>query len=227
MEKVSLESIEIEKVIGRIAIASGALGCNIQEEVIPEAVRLLEKSKFSKLLLINMNGVDVAIHKNTTAKDAIMQWQANKVDTLKHIKPQFDNVDEALIALSQIEPANLCSEKTPHYQAVTLCKKVMKVIEKCKHLTFSTQDMADFQTFLKALGCTTQDKAAKKFSPISNADLDTLISKRDNIQFPLTVFTGLIDCPQPNFNAVLNQAETTNKSFACQWLDAQEKTKGK
>ena len=129
-----------------------------------------------------------------------------------------------MLALTEIEPANLKSSATSMEDAVRMCKAVMTVILKCEDLHFDDQQRTEFQETLKALGCATFDQADAKFKPLGDATIGEIVGKKNDIQFPLSAFTNLIDCSKETFD--FGKAKMTDggekSSWVGEWLAAQD-----
>lgn len=141
--------------------------------------------------------------------------------------PLFTSVDEAIIALSEVEICDLKSSKTSKQDAIDFCKQVMKLLSRCRKLNFNEKELEEFSVTLLTLGCTKQADANKKFIDKSDllTSLEDIINRKDDITFPLYVFDNLIGTKNPEFKfsllAFFDGGIKT--SWAGDWLKAQEK----
>lgn len=138
----------------------------------------------------------------------------------------YQSVDEAILALTKIEVADLTSEKTPLKEAIRLCREVLTVVLKCENLQFTDMQIEEFQDYLKMLGCATFLAAADKFKSGREQTIAQINGKKNNIEFPLCAFTNLIDCGKDTFRygiSKLTDGRRQKCSWADVWLSAQEK----
>lgn len=159
----------------------------------------------------------------------LAQQKIEAEEKAKHDAYVYHSVDEALLALTEIEPSNLKSEKTTKKDAVRFCKEVMTVILKCEDLHFDNKQAKEFQDTLIALSCTNYAQANEKFKPSKQATIGRLLQQENDIGFPLNVFTNLMDCNSSDFNsnkAIVTEVGIKN-SWTGMWLANQERGKEK
>ena len=244
------KSISVKGVRDNAIYAIGLFGNSITEDIIPEGVKVLKDSEYEKMILQDLNGVDVIIDKSTTVEEAINQWETKRnelsrkrqaeynawLKTPEGIKYQKDqeekakkheafvyhSFEEAMTDISKIEPVDLKSNDVSMEEAVKFCEKVCTSILKCEDLRFTDEQMKQFSDALEAIGCTTYKKASMKFH--SNKETGIGIDEPNNIAFPLSAFSQLIGTDRDTFAFGLSKMTDggLENSWIGIWLKAQE-----
>ena len=70
-----MNSIRVKEVVGGVIHAYGMGGRSITKDIIPEAVDYLKTQSENTLILEELNGVNIEIGKETTAEEAVQQWE--------------------------------------------------------------------------------------------------------------------------------------------------------
>ena len=253
-----LNYITVTRREGDVVYAEPTLASRTIDVALSAAVEIFPYSRSKKMIVEDdIRGILVEITKETTAKDAVNQWKkqfdekeqkrslerkqwlaspegqaylkAEKEKQEKHNAFVYHSVDEAILALTEIKPADLKSEKTTLGEAVRLCKEVLTVVLKSEDLEFDDKQIKVFQKTLKALGCATYEDANEKFKTAGEGVIGQVRTKENNLDFPLTAFTGLIDNKSSSFRT--NLAKFTDGGegicWISGWLSAQERNTNK
>ena len=244
----------IRRIENGVVYGYGYAGYDIVEQIIPEAVKYLKENKYEKFILKDLNGVDLEIDKVLTVEQALDKYQKEKVayserkqkeyeewlaspegiaeqkrkaeEKAKHDAFVFHSTSEAILALTEIKPVDLTSDKTTEKEAMRFCKEVMTVILKCEDLHFSDEDRALLQDTLKTLGCVETKDVSQKFLTLgSQATIGTLLKSKNNIQLPLYCFDQLLSEDKDTFEFGMSKmTEGREKnSWITKWLQTQEK----
>lgn len=249
-----MSSIIIREIKDDIMYADAKIGHDIVKEIIPEAVGVFGLLGYGldKMVLRELNNISIEITKDTTIEDAVEQWV--KIDCekkypevlqtqawlktpagqkyLETLKGEpgdsifYSNVDEALLALSEITPSDLTSDKTSQEDAVRLCKEVLTVVLKSGKLSFNDTQIKQFKDSIKALGCSRYEEVNKKFkSGEDDLTVRELRKTKGNIVFPLLKFSRLLDGKDCNFSDDISEMARggIERSLIGTWLVAQEK----
>ena len=150
-----------------------------------------------------------------------------KIQTERHKMPEneivpYKSFDEALLDLTSIDPCDLTSKQTSQQEAVAFCKKVMTILLRCEKLSFKDKQIQELSETLKTLGATTYENANEKFIADKKKFGEAVLSKGD-IQFPLSVFTNIIDNNPESFRYGFSKAVEGGEehSWIGEWLKTQ------
>lgn len=95
----------------------------------------------------------------------------------------------------------------------------------------TNEQFEQFENKLKTLGCCKYKDAADKFAVSYNVsdNIDKMIKSENNIEYPLFVFSQLLDVDKKSFVGNLRRMTMTgeSKSLCGKWLETQEKAKTK
>lgn len=155
----------------------------------------------------------------------------NKKQSREAARKEFVYADfEQMIKdLGNIKTCDLTSETTSLEDALKLCKKVMTIFLKAEDLNLSFEQQKQLCQRLEGLGCCKYKNAAEKFCANfnSNASVDSILCKEQNIEYPLLAFSQLLDVDHETFVDNFKHLTKGGKgeSLCGQWLQAQEKTK--
>lgn len=155
----------------------------------------------------------------------------NKKQSREAARKEFVYADfEQMIKdLGNIKSCDLTSETTSLEDALKLCKKVMTIFLKAEDLNLSFEQQKQLCQRLEGLGCCEYKNAAEKFCANfnSSASVDSILCKEQNIEYPLLVFSQLLDVDHETFVDNFKHLTKGGKgeSLCGQWLQAQEKTK--
>lgn len=156
--------------------------------------------------------------------EGIAHTKAEEQKKKEHEEFVYHSFDEVVDALKQIKPCDLTSETTSLKDALKMCEDVMLVLIKAEDLRFSSEQQALFSKMLRGLGCCKYDEAAQKFMTLQEKlSLDDMIVAENNIQFPLSEFTNLIDVSPNTFKHVFSMSV----SWCGRWLETQQKAQSK
>lgn len=163
-------------------------------------------------------------------------WE-DKLEEHKEVRREikyYDFIDFAN-ALKQIKPCDLTSETTSLRDALKFCEDVMIVLKRATNLDFalSSEQRTQVSKMLRALGCCKHDEAAQKFIKLpEKSSLDDMCAAENNIQFPLTIFTKIMDDSPDIFrknrlndNAIFDYVYTG--SYYLDWHKTQQKAQSK
>lgn len=130
----------------------------------------------------------------------------------------YKNLDQAIADLKKIKSIDLVFGETPMKEAVDFCKDVMVVIGRTKHMltgrNLATKDIMKFSEALKSIGCVPYKRANIMYQYCSrNQDY---ITAKNNIVFPLTAFTQLIDSKPSTFS--YGMTKLNEGDFAASWV---------
>lgn len=167
------------------------------------------------------------------------RWGAmDKLEEHKEVRREikyYDFIDFAN-ALKQIKPCDLTSETTSLRDALKFCEDVMNVLRRATNLDFilSIEQRTQLSKMLRALGCCKHDEAAQKFIKLpEKSSLDDMCAAENNIQFPLTTFTKIMDDSPDIFRRTLrnnnNAFFETDYTYIYnrKWLETQQKAYSK
>ena len=244
----------IRRIENGVVYGYGYAGYDIVEQIIPEAVKYLKENKYEKFILKDLNGVDLEIDNGLTIEQVLGKYQEEEIaysrrkqkeyeewlaspegiaeqkreaeEKAKHDAFVFHSTSEAILALTEIKPVDLTSDKTTEKEAMRFCKEVMTVILKCEDLHFSDEDRALLQDTLKTLGCVKTKDVSQKFLTLgSQATIRTLLKSENNIQLPLVCFNQLLSEDKDTFEFGMSKmTEGREKnSWIAKWLQTQEK----
>lgn len=105
----------------------------------------------------------------------------------------------------------------------------MTIFLKAEDLNLSFEQQKQLCQRLEGLGCRKYKNAAEKFCANfnSNASVDSILCKEQNIEYPLLAFSQLLDVDHETFVDNFKHLTKGGKgeSLCGQWLQAQEKTK--
>ena len=141
-----------------------------------------------------------------------------KAEKAEHELFVFHSKEEAFEALSAIKPCDLTSNETKLEDAVNFCKEVMTVLIKCEDLRL---DHKELETALTNLGACTIDNASKKFRTNART-IGDILTKKNNIEFPLSVFTQIIGTSDESYRYGFSRAvDGGKKGWIGEWLYTQ------
>lgn len=148
-----------------------------------------------------------------------------KAEKAEHDAFVFHSEEEVFEALKKIKPCDLTSNKTSVEDAVRFCKEVMTVLLKCEDLCPNHRKMEEALT---ALGACRYDDANKKFKTDAEK-LSEVLTKKDNIEFPLSVLTQIIGSSYNSYKFGLQRATDGGKKYSWvgEWLSAQSEPEPK
>lgn len=155
----------------------------------------------------------------------------NKKQSREAARKEFVYADfeQIMKDLGNIKSCDLTSETTSLEDALKLCKKVMTIFLKAEDLNLSFEQQKQLCQRLEGLGCCKYKNAAEKFCANfnSNASVDSILCKEQNIEYPLLAFSQLLDVDHETFVDNFKHLTKGGKgeSLCGQWLHAQEKTK--
>lgn len=249
MRQLITKNLWLEKDKNGKFVLTGTPGSNITDIII-DAIAYVKVSKdFDKIKLANLNGVNLKIDKKTTFSSAMNRW--NKVkkeyeakairehkewlrtpegqeytrqkeqEQAEHDAYVFHSVDEALLALSDVEPCYLFHFNTTHEDAIRFCKEIMDIIQRCQDLHFEPEQQKEFSSMLTILGASGNDKLAEKFIS-GETSIGALMNTKNNIEFPASVFDQLIDADINKFN--FNLSLVTDGGLKNSWIGGWLKT---
>lgn len=168
------------------------------------------------------------------------EWNKKQMREAARKESQYKDFEHIMSDLNKIKSCDLTSEETSIADALAMCKKVMKILDKSEDLAnkwfFSSENLTNeqFEQFgnkLKELGCCKYKDAANKFAVnYNNFDsVDKMIKIQNNIEYPLFVFSQLIDVDKESFVGNLRRTTMSeeSKSLCGKWLETQEKAKTK
>lgn len=136
---------------------------------------------------------------------------------------EYNNIDKIVRDLKNIGYVDLTSNKTEIKQAVNFCKKVFAIIMGCKHFDFTDEDITKMSNTLKEIGCVKHNDAASKFISNNHNSLSDVIELPNNIEFPLSLFSQLIDTNSNSFTFAISLATDGDEmSWINSWIDAQD-----
>ena len=244
----------IRRIENGVVYGYGYAGYDIVEQIIPEAVKYLKENKYEKFILEDLNGVDLEIDNGLTIEQVLGKYQEEKTaysrrkqkeyeewlaspegiaeqkrqaeEQAKHDAFVFHSTSEAILALTEIKPVDLTSDKTTEKEAMRFCKEVMTVILKCEDLHFSDEDRALLQDTLKTLGCVETKDVSQKFLTLgSRTTIGTLSKLKNNIQLPLSCFDQLLSEDKDTFEFGKSKMTDGGEKYSWigEWLQTQEK----
>lgn len=168
------------------------------------------------------------------------EWNKKQMREEARKEVQYKDFEQIMSDLNRIKSCDLTSEKTSIADALTMCKKVMKILDKSESLAekwfFSSENLTNeqfeqFENKLKELGCCKYKDAADKFAVSYNVsdNIDKLMKRENNVEYPLVAFSQLIDADKKSFIGNLRSMTMTgeSKSSCGKWLETQEKAKTK
>jgi hypothetical protein len=232
----------------RVLVARGKIGCSIKEDIIPDAIAIIQNLKLDKVFLKDLNGVDLIITPDMTVKDANIAWENErnrkneeyentmyknyqeklKIEEKERKEFEFGTTTEAIDTLKKVkEIPSLKTDKASFKEAVDFCKDVTLVIAKMGQLHFSNDEQKEISELLKQKGACKTKELNKKFIGVKGKPtIGELIDLPNNIQFPVCLFDQLIDTKPDTFDFGLSYMNGgCKKSWVCEWLNAQDKSK--
>ena len=189
-------------------------------EVIKEATEYIAKHKeIKKIELVELNGTDITIDRKTTYASALESYElTTKENAQKHNEEYeewkkalakerkqereereafvYHNVDEALLALTEVTPCDLSSSDPTRTEALTFCKEIMTIVLKCSGLHFNDTQKKEMSEILKTLGATGYKDVNEKF--ISERKIPGIPTI--DIKLPLDLFSNVIDATPEYFD---------------------------
>lgn len=127
--------------------------------------------------------------------------------------------------LRGIKPCDLSKETTPMKDAVKMCEEILTILVTAENLNLDQNQQAELAYTLKKLGCCGQKDAADKFLPLRDANMEQLLTEKDNIQLPLILFQNLLECKSKYANLCVKTFVRGENSPCNVWLAARKKQK--
>jgi hypothetical protein len=233
-----------------ILVASGIGGSSITEDIIPDAISAIRLLGADEVHLKGLNGVDLVITPDMSAKDAKNVWETEQKrkdeeyekspeykDQQKKMRAEekerkefeFATTTEAIDTLKKVkEIPSLTTDKASLEEAVDFCKDVMLVIAKMGQLHFSDSEQKEISKLLKQKGACRTKELNEKFKEVKgDSSVGVLMDLPNNIQFPVCAFDQLIDTKPDTFSFGLSYMNDGGKNYSwvCEWLKVQDKSK--
>ena len=136
--------------------------------------------------------------------------------------PAYENMEEFYRELSQVGKVDYQSAETSMEDAVAHSRKVLTVLLKSRNLTSEiNKEQHNVSEALKAVGCVPWKEADKKFQ--DGSSIGELLY-RENVSFPLSAYTQLIDTKPDTFSYGLSKLLDGDErySWVSEWLSTQE-----
>ena len=211
---------------------TGLAGARIPEIIKEATAYYAENEDIKKIELVGLNGVDLTIDEKTTFESAMDAWQKGTQENVqkaqqKHEEHEafvFHSVDEALLALTELKPCDLSSDKTSQAEALAFCQDLMTILLKCEDLRFNDSQRKEMSDILKTLGATNTKGASEKFVS-GEQSVGVLMGTKGSIGFPLSALDQLIDTSATTFDIGL--AKLTEGGMKYSWIGEWLKTQNK
>ncbi len=204
--------------------AKAHTGRKVDREILPEALETLHQLGANKLVFDiddGINGVKLELFGGETLDKAVEDYYKQK-------KMVFSSLDEAMLALAKIKPADLSSSETTKEDAMNLCKDVMTVILKCRYISDNFKNVETrkiFQKSLRDLGCVEYEQANEKFFELGkNVTEGRSVYAGCSIEFPLHCFSRLLKDEGGNsfVDEMKKLTEGLERSSIGSWLTVQD-----
>lgn len=127
--------------------------------------------------------------------------------------------------LWKIKPCDLTRETTPLKDAVKMCEEILTILSSAGNLYLNEEQQAELAATLKKLGCCGTKDAADKFLPLRDANVEQLLTAKDNIQLPLILFQNAIECKTKYCNIFIRTFVRGENSLCSSWLAARKTQK--
>ena len=229
-----------------------ALIGNITKQIIPEAIEILNQSPYENGVITGLNGVDITISKGMSVDTAIQTWEqaqserseklrqeheawlqtpegiahTKKVEEEKRQHDEFvyHSLNEALNALKEVKPVDLRNGTTSIEEAVTFCQEVLLILQKSSDLSLTPEQQKQYSEALKAIGCVNYNDAHKSYKTATKNNIGALLQEENNIEFPLSAFTQLIDTTPDSFEYGMSKLTDGDLQYSWigEWLRTQE-----
>ena len=98
--------------------------------------------------------------------------------------------------LKDIQPCDLRDNNTRETDAVKFCKEIMECFVRSSKFTPNQDKLA---LLLYRLGACEYDKAAKKFLGLEPSSIGVSLNEKNNIEFPLSVFTQILNTSESSY----------------------------
>ena len=231
---------------------TGLAGARIPEIIKEATAYYAENEDIKKIELVGLNGVDLTIDEKTTFESAMDAWQKGTQENAKKAQQKheewlrspegiaeterkqkeheeheafvFHSVDEALLALTELKPCDLSSDKTSQAEALAFCQDLMTILLKCEDLRFNDTQRKEMSDILKTLGATNTKGANEKFVS-GEQSVGVLMGTKGSIGFPLSALDQLIDTSATTFDIGL--AKLTEGGMKYSWIGEWLKTQNK
>ena len=130
-------------------------------------------------------------------------------------KKPLRNEEEFFKALSEITPCDLRDSKTTIKAALVFCTQVLSYFERA---TFRP-DQDKLELSLYHMGACEYKKAAEHLLPIKNAYIEDILKAKNNVQFPLVVFSQILNTEPDSYEYGWAKAKG---GWISNWLNAQK-----
>lgn len=141
----------------------------------------------------------------------------------------FKNFDDIINDLRAVVPLEKpLTEKQDINIVMLTVSRVMMNIQKSSQYNFTNEEQKVYSQALKEIGCVSFDKADESYKLINktNTFLDTdRIYAKNNIEYPLVLFSRLIDADLQTFNINLKN-QCSNIGNYSSWVELWLKTQG-
>lgn len=139
---------------------------------------------------------------------------------------KFENFDEVLNALKQIQFVDLSNNEVSEQQALNFCKEVMVILGKAEYAIYKLdpQQINLLSDTLRSIGCIPYDKVHESYRQYFPRISDSL-KVAGSIDFPLAVLSGLINA-ETSSSFGLNINFCFDGDFDCSWGGEWLKTQG-
>lgn len=138
----------------------------------------------------------------------------------KKVNNKFKSEKEFFDSLTFVKPCDLRDETTLTDDAITFCKTVLGLFDGVKDFIPNQDKLA---LSLYRLGACEYNKAAKKFLEMKVVQVEELVTFDRNIQFPLSVFTQILNTSTKSYEWAWNLMQSTDLFKL--WIDTQDKEK--
>ena len=127
----------------------------------------------------------------------------------------FKNEEEFFEELKKIKPCDLRDENTKIKDAVEFCQAVLKCFDAAGFLP----DQDKLALALYRMGACEYGKAAKHLLPIKDAYLRDVLTAKNNVQFPLSVFSQILNTEPDSYEYGWAKAKDV---WISNWLNTQK-----
>ena len=133
-----------------------------------------------------------------------------------HVDGKFKNEKEFFMSLAFVKPCDLRDETTMSDDAIKFCKTILGLFDHVKDF-IPNQDQLALKLY--RLGACEHNKAARKFIEMKGVRVEDLITIDRNIQFPLSVFTQILNTSNQSYEFFWNLMQSTDLFKS--WINAQ------
>lgn len=132
----------------------------------------------------------------------------------------FENEQEMFTVMKYLKHCNLASEKTELSDAVEFCKTIFECFLRAEHFTPNHEKL---ELSLYRLGACKYNDAANKFIANGDASIGELLSSVDDIGFPLSAFSQILDTSDSDYRLGWSKLMDGGKdnSWVSEWLNTQ------